>query len=140
MVKKEASDIQRMKSVSSMFDLVAKTKGTLIAPREVINNLQLLAPEAVLTLERLMKTSKADSVKLKAALEILALGGVNKETTVRVTHEVTDLDDKEIDSRLADLLGVAHGIVIEGEATAMPITPIREELDNEERREEAVAH
>ena len=140
MVKKEASDIQRMKSVSSMFDLVAKTKGTLIAPREVINNLQLLAPEAVLTLERLMKTSKADSVRLKAAMEILALGGVNKETTVRVTHEVTDLDDKEIDSRLADLLGVAHGIVIEGEATAMPITPIREELDNEERREEAVAH
>ena len=85
MVKKEASDIQRMKSVSSMFDLVAKTKGTLIAPREVINNLQLLAPEAVLTLERLMKTSKADSVRLKAAMEILALGGVNKETTVRVT-------------------------------------------------------
>lgn len=106
------SDTQKMKKVSGMIDLVAKSKGTMIAPREIINQIERLAPEAVNTLEDLMLNSSADSVKLKAALEVLALSGISKETKIKVSTEVQDLDDSSLNTRLTELLGRAEGVAI----------------------------
>lgn len=113
-----SSDIKRVKAAAH---LVHKAKGTLIAPREVLEKIEVLAPEAVTTLESLMRESKADSVRLKAALEILGLAGVTKETRLTVTTETTELNDSQLNNRLAELLGKAQGEVIEGEAK--DITP-----------------
>lgn len=117
------SDTKTMKSLST--ELVAVSKGTMLAPKEVIQSIERLAPEAVSTLEELMTTSKADSVRLKAALEVLALAGINKETKVSIKTETHDMGTKEIDSRLAELLGTAAGTVIEHEE--IDITPSTEE-------------
>ena len=109
------SDIKKIKSLSA--ELVSKSSGTMVAPSEVIKKIKVLAPEAVNVLEQLMVSSKADSVRLKAALEILALAGINKENVLTIKTEVTDMDERQIDERLADLLGMAGKTVIDGEAT-----------------------
>lgn len=127
MNKKKPTDIQRMNTLSQT--LVQKQKGTLLAPKEVLEKIETLSPKAVATLEDLMENSKADSVKLKAALEILALAGVNKETRISIKTDVTDLDTDEIDSRLSDLLRKAHGVTLEGEMK--DITP-QEDIDDDE--------
>jgi hypothetical protein len=117
-----------MRSLSA--DLVAKSKGELILPSEVMKTIRVLAPEAVLTLEALMKTAKSDTVRLKAALEILGLGGINKETTVRITTDVQDMDSSELDARLSELLGasmdIAGTVIIDHikEKDIKDITPI----------------
>ena len=108
------SDIKKIKSLSA--ELVSKSSGTMVAPSEVIKKIKVLAPEAVTVLEQLMVSSKADSVRLKAALEILALAGINKENVLTIKTEVTDMDERQIDERLADLLGMAGKTVIDGEA------------------------
>ena len=118
----KSHSIQEMKKTSSMLDLVHKSKGQLIAPREVIDRIAVLAPDAVKTLEELMHKSKADSVRLKAAMEILALAGVTKETRLTVTTKVEELDEESLDTRLSDLLSRAQGVVIEGESR--DITPV----------------
>jgi len=101
------SDSKKMKTLSA--HLVAKSKGELVLPSEVMKSIRMLAPEAVLTLEALMKTGSSDSVKLKAALEILALGGINKESKITITTDVQDLDSAGLDMRLQELLGDATG-------------------------------
>lgn len=113
---KKASDIQKMKKTSSMLDLVHKSKGTLLVPREILKNIEILAPEAVDTLKDLMLNSKADSVKLKAALEVLAIAGISKETKISIKTEVSDMDEKQINDRLNDLLGTANSVLLEGES------------------------
>lgn len=117
-----SKDIKQIKTLSA--ELVAKSKGTLIAPKEVIQSIKRLAPEAVETLELLMKTSKADSVRLKAAMEVLALAGINKENIVTLKTEVHEMKTDEIDNRLAELLGTATNTVIEG--SMKDITPKEE--------------
>lgn len=114
-MSKKITDTKRMKSLSA--SLVAKSKGELILPSEVMKTIRTLAPEAVLTLEALMKVGKTDTVRLKAALEILALGGINKETKISITTDVQDLDSESLDLRLKELLGdataMAGGLIIE---------------------------
>jgi hypothetical protein len=122
---------ESLRKTTKMLDLVSKSRGTFLAPREVIQSIVRLAPEAVNTLEELMRNAKADSVRLKAAMEILALSGLNKETHVKITTEVSDLDDSEINDRLHDLLGTAAGVVLDGEARDVTPTPTDEE-DNDE--------
>lgn len=117
------SDIQKVKSIGQ--ELVAKAKGTVLAPKEVIESIERLAPESVHTLEDLMFNSKADSVRLRAALELLGLAGITKETKIRVTREVEEMDTGEIDKRLRELLGKAQGIVIEGECK--DVTPEKDD-------------
>jgi hypothetical protein len=118
-----SKDIQKLKK-HSMMDLVSKSKGSFMAPREVLEKIPRLAPDALDTLETLMKTSKADSVRLKAALEILALSGVQKDITLSVKTDITEMDDKEINGRLSDLLGTAAGVILDGSAT--DVTPTEE--------------
>ena len=120
MAKKE-SDIQKVKRTSSMLDLVQKSKGQLMVPREVLKDIEILAPEAVTTLKDLMLNSKADSVKLKAALEVLAIAGISKETKISIKTEVHEMDESQINQRLEDLLGTAAGVVLDGEVR--DITP-----------------
>jgi hypothetical protein len=114
----------KMKKATGMIDLVHKAKGQFIAPRETINKIQMLAPEAVNILEELMKGSKADSVRLKAALEVLALSGITKETTIRVKTDIAELDTHSIDERLQELLGTAAHTVVDSQAK--DITPVEE--------------
>ena len=109
------SDIQKVKKATAMVDLVHKAKGSVVAPREVLKKIETLSPEAVLVLEDLMRNSKADSVRLKAALEVLAIAGVSKETKISIKTE-HEMDDTELDSRLKELLSLAGSTVIEGEA------------------------
>ena len=116
------SDIQKMKKTSAMIDLVHKAKGSVIAPKEVLKKIEMLSPEAVLVLEDLMRNSKADSVRLKAALEVLAIAGVSKETKISIKTE-HEMDDSELDSRLKELLSLAGSTVLEGEAK--DVTPSR---------------
>jgi hypothetical protein len=116
-----SKDIRKLKKTSAMLDLVHKSKGSIIAPREVLDNITRLAPEAVTVLEELMASSKADSVRLKAALEILALSGISKETKISLKTEMHDMSDDEVDTRLSDLLRTAGSIVIEGDSK--DITP-----------------
>ena len=116
MSKDKLSDTQTMKKTSSMIDLVHKSKGQFLVPREVLKNIEVLAPQAVDTLKDLMLNSKADSVKLKAALEVLAIAGISKETKISIKTEVSDMDEKQINDRLNDLLGTANSVLIDGEA------------------------
>ena len=116
------SDIKKIKSLSA--ELVSKSSGTMVAPSEVIKKIKVLAPEAVTVLEQLMVSSKADSVRLKAALEILALAGINKENVLTIKTEVKDMHNEEIDTRLSDLLGMAAGAVLDSEIK--DITPTEE--------------
>ena len=102
--------------LNGMMDLVHKSKGALVAPREVLDRIQTLAPEALQTLEDLMRNAKAESVRFKAALEILGLAGVTKETRLSISTEVKDLDEGELDNRLVSLLAKAGQVVIEGES------------------------
>jgi hypothetical protein len=102
---------------SSMIDLVARSKGTFFAPRELVNKIEVLAPQAVDTLEQLMSGSKTDSVRLKAAVEILALAGVTKETRLTISTDVKDMSEKEINTRLESLLGAASEAVEEADYT-----------------------
>lgn len=88
-----------------MIDLVSKSKGTAVAPRHIIEQIEVLAPEAVLTLQDLMKNSKADSVKLKAALEILGLAGISRETKISIKADVSEMSEAELDDKLRLLLG-----------------------------------
>lgn len=120
------SDIQLMKKTSTMLDLVHKSKGELIAPREVLQNIAVLAPAAVETLSELMLNSKADSVRLKAALEVLALAGVSKETKISISTETHELSNADIDEQLDKLLRGAKTVVGE----AKDITP-KETTDEE---------
>jgi hypothetical protein len=112
-----------IKKMNSMVDLVARSKGTLLAPKELMKRIDVLAPEAVDTLEQLMKSSKADSVRLKASLEILALAGFNKETTLTIKTDTAELQTSEIDQRLSELLGDAAGNILNREKD---ITPVEE--------------
>ena len=114
------SDIQLMKKTSTMLDLVHKSKGELIAPREVLQNIAVLAPAAVETLSELMLNSKADSVRLKAALEVLALAGVSKETKISISTETHELSNDDIDAQLDKLLRGAKTVI---EAEVKDITP-----------------
>ena len=114
-----SSDTGKMRTLSE--ELVLKSKGALICPKEVMDRINVLGPEAVNTLEHLMLNSRADSVRLKAALEVLALGGITKDHKITIKTEVEDLDDQGLNTRLQDLLGRAHGVVIEGEST--DVTP-----------------
>jgi hypothetical protein len=114
-----STDIKKIKSLGA--ELVQKSKGTLVAPREVLDRISVISPAALQTLEDLMMNSKADSVRLKAALEVLALAGVTKETRLTIRADVSDMDDSEINSRLNDLLSRAAHTAIEGRAK--DITP-----------------
>ena len=114
------SDIQLMKKTSTMLDLVHKSKGELIAPREVLQNIAILAPAAVETLSELMLNSKADSVRLKAALEVLALAGVSKETKISISTETHELSNDDIDAQLDKLLRGAKSVI---QAEVKDITP-----------------
>lgn len=109
------SDIQKMKKASSMLDLVHKSKGQLVAPREVLQEIAVLAPEAVETVKDLMLHSKADSVRLKAALEVLALAGVTKETKISISASVEEMDDSAIEEQIKSLLGEAAQTYIDAE-------------------------
>lgn len=122
---KKESDIQKVKRTSSMLDLVSKSKGSLLVPREVLKSVEILAPQAVQTLEDLMMNSKADSVKLKAALEVLAIAGISKETKISIKTDVSEMNESQINDRLNDLLGTAAGIIVEGESK--DITPTNKE-------------
>jgi hypothetical protein len=130
-----STDIKRAKAATTMVDLVAKSKGTLIAPREIIQKIETLSPIAVQTLEDLMINAKAESVKLKAALEILGLAGITKETKVSIKTEVHDMDEKEINNRLSELLGKAQGVVAEAEYEEIEDA----DQDNEDAEEEVHA-
>ena len=114
METKKISDIKKVNSLSQT--LVHKQKGTLVAPKEVLQKIETLAPAAVNTLEELMGSAKAESVRLKAALELLQLAGITKETKLTIKHDVQDLDEAEINDRLTQLLSKAQGVLIEGEA------------------------
>lgn len=116
-----SKDIKTMKKASTMLDLVHKSKGELIAPREVLQSIAVLTPEAVETVKDLMLNSKADSVRLKAALEVLALAGVSKETKISISTDVTDMDEAQLDAQLQALLGSAATTVID--STAKDVTP-----------------
>jgi hypothetical protein len=119
-----------------MTDLVMRSKSSgYLAPREVINHIERLAPNAVETLEELMKNSKADSVRLKAAVHILELGGVTKETRLTVKADVSDISETDLDERLAQLMGTAAATYIEG--SYEDITGDDDEEDEEEYGEEA---
>jgi hypothetical protein len=123
-----SKDIRKIHSLSS--ELVAKSRGTMIAPKEVLKKITVLAPQAVETLEALMLRSKADSVRLKAALEILALAGVSKETKLSIRTETHELDDDSLDSRLKELMGNARDIT--------DIATYKEVKDEESTQDEAV--
>jgi hypothetical protein len=110
-----SEDIKTIKKTSSMLDLVARSKGTYVAPREVLKKIEVLAPEAVDTLEHLMRNSKADSVRLRAAVEVLELAGVTKETRLTIKTDIKDLSEKEINERLQSLMGAAASTYIEGD-------------------------
>lgn len=99
----------------AMLDLVSRTKGTFLAPREVIKSIEMLLPEAVTTLEELMRNSKSDSVRLKAAVEVLELGGVSKETRLTIKTDVKDMSEKEINERLNSLMGIAASTYLDGD-------------------------
>jgi hypothetical protein len=99
----------------AMLDLVSRTKGTFLAPREVIKSIEMLLPEAVTTLEELMRNSKSDSVRLKAAVEVLELGGVSKETRLTIKTDVKDMSEREINERLNSLMGIAGKTYLEAD-------------------------
>ena len=123
---KEGTDLHEMHKTSSMLDLVHKSKGYM-APREVVKKIEILAPEAVNTLEKLMLTSKSDSVRLRAAVEVLELAGVTKQTHLTIKTDTKDMTEKEIDQRLQSLMGAAAGLVLEGEV--VDVTPKEEEVN-----------
>jgi hypothetical protein len=118
-----------------MLDLVHKSKGQLIAPKEVIKSIEVLCPEAVDTIALLMREGKTDTVRLKASLEVLALAGINRETTIKVKTDITEMDDVSINDRLNELLGTAALTVLEGEAK-----DITEEVDSADEKEEEEAN
>jgi len=101
----KTTDRKKLRTLSA--ELVAKSKGTMILPSEILNSLERLAPEAVATLESLMRDSKSDTVRLRAAIEVLGLAGITKETKISIKTDVQDLDDTGLDSRLTELLGKA---------------------------------
>jgi hypothetical protein len=114
------SDSKKMRTLSA--ELVSKTKGELILPSDVMASINQLAPEAVLTLEALMLTGKSDTVRLKAAMEILALGGFKKETTINIKTDIEDMDSAGLDSRLKELLGISvAGTVIDIPASEIEV-------------------
>jgi hypothetical protein len=114
-----------MKSASAMIDLVSKSRGELIAPQEVLAEIAVLSPQAVETVKNLMLDPKSPaSVRLKAALEVLALAGVSKETKISISGEVSELDDSALTNQINQLLGRVPGVVIE--ATAKDVTPEEE--------------
>jgi len=121
-IPKPTSDIGKMRSFSE--ELVLKSKGALVCPKAVMDRIQVLAPQAVDTLEGLMLHSKADNVRLKAALELLGLAGISKENRITITTQVEDMDDKSLNSRLAQLLSKAGSVVLEGEARDITPTEI----------------
>ena len=101
-------------TMRSMGDLVARaTSKGFIAPREVINQIERLAPEAVDTIEDLMRHSKTDSVRLKAAVHLLELGGVTRETRLTIKTDVAEMSEKEINERLSRLMGEASSVLLE---------------------------
>jgi hypothetical protein len=125
-------DIQTMKKTSGMIDLVARSKGSFFAPRAVIKSIEVLAPEAVSVLEDLMRNSKVDSVRLKAATEVLELAGISKETRINITTDTRGLSNSEVDARLNALLGIASGTVLESQY--VDVTP-KEETHAESTQE-----
>ena len=118
-IPKPTSDIGKMRTFSE--ELVMKSKGTLVAPKVIMDRIQVLAPEAITTLENLMLNSKADSVRLKAALEVLGLAGYTKENKLTITTQVEEMDDTSLNSRLNELLMQAGSVVIDSESK--DITP-----------------
>ena len=111
------SKIKQMKSASAMIDLVSKSRGELIAPQEVLSQIAVLSPQAVETVKDLMLDPKSPaSVRLKAALEVLALAGVSKETKISISADVQDMDDSQLTSQINQLLGQATGVVIDSES------------------------
>ena len=100
-----------------------KSKGTLVAPKVIMDRIQVLAPEAITTLENLMLNSKADSVRLKAALEVLGLAGYTKENKLTITTQVEEMDDTSLNSRLNELLMQAGSVVIDSESKDITPTP-----------------
>jgi hypothetical protein len=99
----------------AMLDLVSRTKGTFLAPREVIKQIEMLLPEAVTTIEDLMRNAKSETVRLKAAVEVLELGGVSKETRLTIKTDVKDMSEREINERLHSLMGLAGKTYLEGD-------------------------
>ena len=122
-MSKKVSDTKRINSFSA--ELVAKSSGKLVAPSKIMEKIQILAPEAIATLEDLMRNSKADTVKLKAALEVLGLAGFTREQKITLTTSVEDMDDVSLNTRLNELLAQAGSVVLEGKSK--DITP-KEEL------------
>jgi hypothetical protein len=122
MAKKGPSDTQRIKSFSE--ELVLKSKGKLVAPSKIMEQIQVLAPEAIEVLTDLMRNSKADTVKLKAALEVLGLAGFTRDHKLTITTNVEDMDDSSLNTRLNELLAQAGSVVLEG--TSKDITPKKE--------------
>ena len=122
-MSKKVSDTKRINSFSA--ELVAKSSGTLVAPSKIMEKIQILAPEAIATLEDLMRNSRADTVKLKAALEVLGLAGFTREQKITLTTSVEDMDDVSLNTRLNELLAQAGSVVLEGKSK--DITP-KEEL------------
>ena len=118
-IPKPTSDTGKMRTFSE--ELVMKSKGTLVAPKVIMDRIQVLAPEAITTLENLMLNSKADSVRLKAALEVLGLAGYTKENKLTITTQVEEMDDTSLNSRLNELLLQAGSVVIDSESK--DITP-----------------
>jgi hypothetical protein len=110
-----------MKKTSGMIDLVARSKGSFFAPRAVIKSIEVLAPEAVEVLSELMRNSKVDSVRLKAATEVLELAGISKETRINITTDTRGMSNSEVDARLQALLGIAAGTVLESQC--IDVTP-----------------
>ena len=109
-----SKDIKTLKKTTAMVDLVHRAAGSIVAPREVLKRIEVLSPQAVQTLEDLMLRSRADSVRLRAAIEILALAGISKETRISVKTDTTGMTASEIDARLQTLLGRAETTVLEG--------------------------
>ena len=108
-----------MKSTGAAIKMVAKSKGTIIAPQEVIDSLKVLAPEAVETIATLMRTAKGEAVRLKAATQVLELTGFNKETVLTIKGDLKELDTVGLNARLKVLLDntVEERDAIEGDFT-----------------------
>ncbi len=117
--EQKLSDSQKLRKASGMLDLVHKAKGTVLAPREVLKKIEVLSPVAVDVIEELLKGAKNESVRLRAAVEILGLAGISQETRISIRTDLKDMEDTDIDKRLQMLLGPAAQKYIEGEYTVV---------------------
>lgn len=101
-VAKEKRELTKASTFSR--ELSMRASGTVIAPKEVLTKVTTLSPQAVDTLEELLLGATSETVRLKAALEILAIAGVSKENKITIKTETKDLEDEELTSRLEELL------------------------------------